>query len=90
MEGWKKLRETDWWEKRTQMRRRKANTKHKYKIHMVKIQTTRCKIKSNRLWRRREGRGGGDMRQLRYITKYCGSADEYYAEGGEGKCGKGR
>ena len=56
---------------------------------MVKIQTTRCKIKSNRMWRRREGRGEkggrGDMRQLRYITKYCGSADEYYAEGGEGE-----
>ena len=67
---------------------------HKYKIHMVKIQTTRCKIKNHRMWRRREGRGEkggrGDMRQLRYITKYCGSADEYYAEGGEGKCGEGR
>ena len=58
MEGWKKLRETDWWEQRTQMRRRKANTKHKYKIHMVKTQTTKYKIHSQRMWRRREGRGG--------------------------------
>ena len=76
------------------MRRRKANTKHKYKIHMVNIQTTRHKEQSKRMWRRKEGRGGkgsgGDMRQLRYITKYCGSADEYYAGGGEGKCGEGR
>ena len=55
--------------------------KGKYKMHMVKIQTTRYKIQRKRVWRRTESRGeegGGRWR-------YCDSDDRYYAQGGEGK-----
>ena len=75
MEGWKKLRETDWWENANE------KEKGKYKIHMIKTQTTRYKIQSNRMWRRTESRGGEGGGRWRY----CDSDDRYYAQGGEGK-----
>ena len=53
--------------------------KGKYKIQKVKIQTTRYKIQSKRMWRRTESRGGEGR------WRYCDSDDRYYAEGGEGK-----
>ena len=55
--------------------------KGKYKIHKVKIQTTRYKIQRKRVWRRTESRGGEGGGRWRY----CDSDDRYYAQGGEGK-----
>ena len=55
--------------------------KGKYKIQKVKIQTTRYKIQSKRMWRRTESRGGEGGGRWRY----CDSDDRYYAQGGEGK-----